>query len=630
MSIKKLEDKFSRPVAWNSRTRILLLLFLLLSIIPSRPSSAQSAITPDALAPTALITTSTARVQPAVQEWIAQNPGKPVRVIVQSTGETAPLTAFVTELGGLIIHDLSIIHAVAVEVPATDITALAARPDVRWVSLDAQVVSTAAKAAKPTKTPEPTPTPAPSATPAPTATSTPTAQTVNTFPDTTNTRAAWDQGLNGTGVGVVVIDSGVEMSFNFSNLNWRLNFSANSQSINDNYGHGTHVAGIIANNGSTSNGLYKGIAPNARLYSMKIAGDDGKAYESDTVAALQWVYQNRIAYNLRVVNLSINSLVPSSYHQSALNAAAEILWFNGVVVVTSAGNFVPGSNVNPIHAAPANDPFFITVGASYEQGTTNPNDDIVAPFSAYGTTLDGHVKPDIIAPGTDIISVLSSRSAWNTAYPTRVMNGGGFFRLSGTSMSAPMVTGAVALLLQDEPHLTPDQVKYRLTHTPRVIAGNVIYETDPYVPMADVAQVAEAVEVASVQAVDPNLIIEPGLPVIQYYKYLDVTAAVNGTSTESSNTGLVASQLLWSGDSPINWNSVNWNSVNWNSVNWNSVNWNSVNWNSVNWNSATVTEISQYLNSGTLPADMVWETPVWSHPDAPRQTYRLMIPSIEK
>jgi serine protease AprX len=227
--------------------------------------------------------------------------------------------------------------------------------------------------------------------------------------------------------------------------------------------------------------------------------------------------------------------------------------------------------------------------------------------------LDGYAKPDIVAPGTDIISLLSNQSSWPGAYPQRAV-GNGYFRLSGTSMSAPMVTGAVALLLQDEPNLTPDQVKYRLTYTAGLIAGPPIYETtDPISPMAEAAS-----------------ILPPTQPVLSYYSYLDVAAAVNGTTTQSANTGLAASQLLWSGSEPINWSSVNWTSVNWNSVNWTSVNWTSVNWTSVNWNSVTVTEIGQYLNGGTLPAGMVWETPVWPTPGAPHQGNRLLIPSIGK
>jgi serine protease AprX len=262
---------------------------------------------------------------------------------------------------------------------------------------------------------------------------------------------------------------------------------------------------------------------------------------------MQWVLENKETFNIRVVNLSVNSTMEQSYHDSPMNAAAEILWFNGIVVVASAGNFEVGSAVDSINTAPANDPFIITVGASDESQTPQNDDDTVAVYSAHGLTWDDFIKPDVIAPGQDIISLLSPDSRWSFEHPDRVLANGDYFRLSGTSMASPMVTGAVALLLQDEPELTPDQVKYRLMAT-----GHSIDGSDG----------------------DSNT-----------YAYLDVLAAVTGTSTETSNTGIKASQLLWSGEEPVTWESVNWNSVNWNSVNWNSVNWNSVNWNSVNWNS---------------------------------------------
>jgi serine protease AprX len=221
----------------------------------------------------------------------------------------------------------------------------------------------------------------------------------------------------------------------------------------------------------------------------------------------------------------------------------EILWFNGIVVVVSAGNRGTGA-IYP----PANDPFVITVGATDDKGTSSISDDGVASFSAYGTTSDGVKKPDVVAPGTNIIArIVNSNMGLAAAHPSNKV-GNQYFRMSGTSMAAPIVSGAVALLLQDEPNLTPDQVKYRLTATANKAWSGY-----------DAAKAGAG--------------------------YLDADAAVSGTTTQSSNTGLTASQLLWSGSQPVTWGSVNWNSVNWNSVNWNSVNWNSVNWNSVNWNS---------------------------------------------
>lgn len=285
-----------------------------------------------------------------------------------------------------------------------------------------------------------------------------------------------------------------------------------------------------------------GIAPQVQLISLKVCDENGMAYESDVVAAMQWVLDKKAIYNIRILNMSINSTVEQTYHTSPMDAAAEILWFNGIVVVVSSGNMDATGSM--IDSAPANDPFIITVGASDEIGTPDRNDDFMTSFSAYGTTMNGYAKPDIAAPGKDIYSVLSNNSSWAQQYPERVSTTRQYFRLSGTSMAAPMVSGAAALLLQDEPNLTPDQVKYRLMHS-----GSNLSQGDYVFP------------------------------------YLDIYEAVTSTTTESSNTGIPANQLLWSGTDPITWDSVSWNSVSWNSVSWNSVSWNSVSWNSVSWNS---------------------------------------------
>ena len=392
----------------------------------------------------------------------------------------------------------------------------------------------------------------------------------HTYLDTLNVRPLWDMGIKGSYVYVAVIDSGMAPDWDFqrlpgepgntsSRLHTQKSFNDNTNLAYDTNGHGTHVAGIIGGSGQKSNGLYKGIAPNVGFLSIKVCDDNGMAYESDVVAAMQWVYENNknigtspyTPYKISVVNLSLNSTVDQSYHTSPLSAAAEILWFNGIVVVASAGNVTAESGYNTINAAPANDPFIITVGASNENGTSDRSDDVLGNFSAYGTTVDGINKPDIIAPGKNIVSTLAESSWWRNNYNNRFVDGI-YFRASGTSMAAPMVTGAVALLLQDEPNLTPDQVKYRLMHTGSIIQG---------IPG------------------DPNS-----------YPYLDVYAAVTGTTSDSANQGLLPSMLLATGEDAIDfasvgWNSVGWNSVGWNSVGWNSVGWNSVGWNSVGWNS---------------------------------------------
>jgi serine protease AprX len=372
----------------------------------------------------------------------------------------------------------------------------------------------------------------------------------------------WSEGYQGSSVTVAVVDSGIVDSNDFKQTyggggDQRILTTATIVDGNDEYkdwyGHGTHVAGIIGGNGTLSQGRYIGVAPKVELVAVDVANETGEATTSDIIAGLQWINDNKDAYNIRVVNMSINSSVAESYHTSPLNAAVEILWFNGIVVVVSAGN--NGSSGNGILYPPANDPFVITVGAVDDKGTASIGDDTLAAFSAYGITESGVSKPDLVAPGKNIISVLSKQdTALAVGHPNnKVYTFSGsqdlYFRMSGTSMSSAVVTGAVALLLQDEPNLTPDQVKYRLIATGQAFdAGNDA-------------------------------------------PYLDIYAAVKGATTESANNGNLVSAFLWLDmglflETSANWNSANWNSANWNSANWNSANWNSANWNSANWNSA--------------------------------------------
>jgi serine protease AprX len=349
---------------------------------------------------------------------------------------------------------------------------------------------------------------------------------------------------------VAIVDSGVNPTGDFYTnagvnrqiANIRFN-SDNNQSTSDGYGHGTFVASIVGGDGSDSSGKYIGVAPMVTIINVKVSNDDGSARMKDVVQGLQWVLENKDTYNIRVVNLSLNSADAESYNTSPLDAAVEILWFNGVVVVASAGN-----KGNAAIYPPANDPFVITVGAVDDKGTGTISDDVVASFSAYGNSEDGAVKPDLVAPGTNITARLVNQNmGLAKAHPANKV-GTQYFRMSGTSMAAPIVSGAVALLLEDEPGLTPDQIKYRL--------------------MATANQSWNGYKASKAGA-----------------GYLDVYAAVNGITSNSANTGIIPSQLLSTGLQPITWGSVGWDSVGWDSVGWDSVGWDSVGWDSVGWDS---------------------------------------------
>ena len=381
-------------------------------------------------------------------------------------------------------------------------------------------------------------------------------------------------GLNGQGVTVAVVDSGISNHIDFSSnmtammdlvmvdsdIPYQIPYQVyttvpDSRIIADTkfgsflttgdfYGHGTHVAGTIGGTGSASGGKYRGVAPGVNLVNVKVSDDFGMTYEFNLVAGLQWIYNNKDVYNIRVVNLSMNSTVEQSYHTSPLDAAVEILWFNGIVVVVSAGNNGTADGPSTLYP-PANDPFVITVGATEDKGTGTLSDDNLAVFSAYGTTIDGFAKPDLVAPGRNVVAPLGG--LFNVAFKLHPLHrvNDYYFRMSGTSMSAPVVSGAVALLLQDEPNLNPDQVKYRLMATAN---QNWNYSAT-----------------------------QSGAG------YLDAYAAVYGTTDQSANQGLIVSQMLSTGSDPISWGSVGWNTVGWNTVGWNTVGWNTVGWNTNTW-----------------------------------------------
>jgi serine protease AprX len=480
------------------------------------------------------------RAQSQLLQLASAQPAATVSVIVQKAGAGSSLEAMVSDLGGHVTHDLSIINGFAAEMPASAVRQLASAEQLRWVSLNSPQIETGRSGGC--------------------------SQCVNTsrlqnaYIQTIGADRLWNEPpyLQGQGIGVAIVDSGI--TADSRELDRRLvaevGFSATSTSASDGFGHGTHVAGIIGGNGARSSGAYIGVAPKVNLINVKVSDDIGMATASDVVQGLSWVFENKDRYNIRVVNLSLNNALPESYHTNPINAALEVLWFSGIVVVVSAGNNgVASGTLNNEILPPANDPFVITVGATNDKGTPQLNDDSLAPFSAHGTTMEGYTKPDLLAPGTNITSWLANRNAVLVREHRDHIVGRDYFRMSGTSMAAPVVAGAVALLLQDEPHLTPDQVKYRLMATAQPFKHN----------------------------------LEAGV--------LDIYSAVHGTSTEAANADVAVSDFLRpalegvltdtlaDGADDLNWGSVNWGSVNWGSVNWGSVNWGSVNWGSVNWGS---------------------------------------------
>ena len=303
---------------------------------------------------------------------------------------------------------------------------------------------------------------------------------VTTAPTTMNQVAAaigadqmWSRGYTGSGVGVALIDSGVapvdgltapgkvvdgpDLSFE----------SQDAQAIHlDTYGHGTHMAGIIAGNDAPSTGSFKGVAPGAHIVSLKTASHDGAVDVSQVVAAINWATQHKDdpGMNIRVINLSFGTDGLQSYQLDPITYAVEAAWRKGIVVVVAGGN--DGSTRSSLNN-PATDPYVLAVGAADLQGTTSVTDDKVAPFSSRGSA---YRSVDLLAPGVSIASLRDPGSDIDDAHPSAVVDTR-FFRGSGTSQAAAVTSGAVALLLSARPTLTPDKVKALLRSTADPLLG---------------------------------------------------------------------------------------------------------------------------------------------------------------
>jgi len=293
----------------------------------------------------------------------------------------------------------------------------------------------------------------------------------------------WEEGVTGSGVAVAILDTGLggnllqltqgtketkdakdaKENKNKSSriVAWK-DFIDNSKKPIDPNGHGSHVAGIIGNSQKGQDGEWNGIAPDVNLVGVRVLNEQGAGTYESVISGLQWVINNKERFNIRVVNLSLVSPVQSPYWADPLNQAVTATWASGVTVVVAAGNSGPGAMSISV---PGNNPYVITVGAFTDNYTPSDwSDDYLAPFSAAGPTLDGFTKPDLVAPGAHMVSVVPTGSYLTTEYPANNLNGN-YFKLAGTSQATAAVSGIAALVISQSPKLSPDQVKMRLTST---------------------------------------------------------------------------------------------------------------------------------------------------------------------
>jgi serine protease AprX len=282
-------------------------------------------------------------------------------------------------------------------------------------------------------------------------------------------------GYNGAGIGVAIVDSGIsEHAAIAGRVVARANFVSSEPGVTgDPFGHGTHLAGIIGGSTNAASrvtpGFAGGSAPGVHFVDVRVLGSNGGGYTSDVIAGIDWTIANAKKYRIRIINLSLGHPVAEPSATDPLCRAVERATLAGLTVVVSAGNFGKTATGAPILGgitSPGNSPFAITVGAVDTRGTADRRDDQVAAYSSRGPTrFDFAVKPDVVAPGTSMVSLESPGSWLLGHYPAWHVAGTGknaYYRLSGTSMSAAVVSGGVALLLNARPGLTPAQVKVAL------------------------------------------------------------------------------------------------------------------------------------------------------------------------
>ncbi len=471
-------------------------------------------------------------------------------VILKTEG---PLTAAqetrLTALGADITRRLPFIHAVALRLPSRNLRSLAALPFVTHLSADSMVKKSDAF----------------------------------TEGASGDAQAYQQYGLTGQGVIVAVLDSGVAPSGDLgSRLYNVISFVPGDPSTTDKCGHGTHVAGIVAGSGQNSSGpgfkqTFHGIARGAYIAGVRVLDQTGQGTVSSVLAGIQYVVQVKQQYNYTapvVMNLSLGHPVGESYTTDPLCQGVEAAWKAGIVVVCAAGNSGRLNTKNTAGAAnegwgtaygsiqsPGNDPYVITVGASKNMDGLH-NHDRIATYSSRGPSrLDLILKPDIIAPGNKVISLNDPGSYLATTYAvkdqvpmayyeTGAVSGlsADYMQLSGTSMAAPVVAGAAALLLQKYPTLTPDTVKARLMVSADKWAapdasGNPKGATDPCTYGAGYLDIPAALAstVTTTQAALSPALTQDG----QGNVYLNPANIVSASHVIWGSTGLTDLHVIW-------------------------------------------------------------------------------------
>ena len=392
-------------------------------------------------------------------------------------------------------------------------------------------------------------------------------------------------GPDGSGVGVAVIDSGVATTTDLSDsriVGWK-DFVNNKKAPYDDAGHGTFVAGLIAGDGTASlpleNGGYatmqfRGVAPAANIIGIKVLDSTGQGRASAVMAGVLWAVAHKNDYGIRVINLSIGSNPVAPVQYDPIAQAVEFAWKHGITVVCAAGNegeFGPGGILSP-----GNDPYVLTVGASDTRQTATVADDVMTYYSSIGPTLfDEFAKPDVVAPGNRVISMRMPGSYIDLNFPENLIpvatyapsapagTQPGYLMLSGTSTSAPVAAGAVALMLSADPRLSPDDVKVRLMRTADPLPGASVYQ-----------------EGAGLIDVDGALADRS-----RARGYALSADLGNGTTILSDDVYSAWDKQAWTkyGWTKFRWTKFRWTKFRWTGVAWTKFRWTKFRWTDVAW-----------------------------------------------
>ena len=390
-------------------------------------------------------------------------------------------------------------------------------------------------------------------------------------------------GVSGVGIGVGILDTGIAPLPDFAGrLVGGVDLSGEGNPYLDSFGHGTFVAGLAAGNGASSAGQYAGEAPGANLVAIKVSGASGLTDMGTVIEGIAWAVDHRLAYNLRVLNLSLGAPQTLSASINPLDQAVEAAWNAGITVVTTAGN---SGNVSGSITSPGDDPLVLTVGATDDLATVSKSDDGAPWFSGAGPTLlDGLWKPDLVASGRSVVSLRVPGSTLDVAHPSARVGSANFVG-SGTSFSSAITSGAVAMLLQTNPLLTPSQVKARLLYSAAPgPTGN---------PFVDGHGQLDVYAAATAPAV--NLLQTPAVSGLLPWATASSAAAWSQSTWNRLNwivplgapapaTTQASADRGTGGTGAAGWNGTAWNGTAWNGTAWNGTAWNGTAWNGTAWN----------------------------------------------